>query len=70
MWVPNSERGHKIRLLEGENEIPHIAFLDFFNNFSFLPVGVKLMQMKFEDRSTLIQYISKSAGAISILKSA
>ena len=29
MWVPNSERGHKMPSLEGENEIPHIPKLDF-----------------------------------------
>ena len=29
MWVPNSERVHKNWQLEGENELPHIAFLDF-----------------------------------------
>ena len=29
MWVPNSERGHKMLSLEGENEIPHIPKLDF-----------------------------------------
>ena len=32
MWRPNSERGHKIRSLEGENEIPHIPIFDFLNN--------------------------------------
>ena len=30
MWVPNSERGHKIPSLEGENEIPHIPVFDFW----------------------------------------
>ena len=70
LWVPNSERGHKMQSLEGENEIPHIAFLDFLAKMSFWPFGVKLMLMKFEDRSTLIQCNSKSADAISILKSA
>jgi len=37
MWVPNSERGPKIQSLEGENEIPHIAFLispNFTSNFT------------------------------------
>ncbi len=29
MWVPNSERVHKNWQPEGENEIPHIALLDF-----------------------------------------
>ena len=29
MWVPNSEQGHKIQSLEGENEIPHNPFFDF-----------------------------------------
>ena len=29
MWVPNSERGHKMLSLEGENEIPRIPKLDF-----------------------------------------
>ena len=29
MWVPNSERGHKMPSLEGENEIPQIPKLDF-----------------------------------------
>ena len=29
MWLPNSERGHKMLSLEGENEIPHIPKLDF-----------------------------------------
>ena len=29
MWVPNSERGHKMPSLEGENEIPHIPFFYF-----------------------------------------
>ena len=29
MWVPNSERGHKMLSLEVENEIPHIPKLDF-----------------------------------------
>ena len=49
MWVPNSERGPKIQSLEGEIEIPHISLMDFFSDFSFLPVGVELMRMKFED---------------------
>ena len=34
IWVPNSERGHKMPSLEGENEIPHIPKLDFFDDFS------------------------------------
>ena len=29
MWVPNSERGHKMLSQEGENEIPQIPKLDF-----------------------------------------
>ena len=38
LWVPNSERGHKMQSLEGENEIPHIAFLDFLAKMSFLAI--------------------------------
>ena len=37
MWVPNSERGHKMPSLEGENEIPHIPKLDFVAKMPFLP---------------------------------
>jgi len=33
MWVPNSERGHKVPSLKGETEIPTSLFL-FINNFS------------------------------------
>ena len=29
MRVPNSESGHKMPSLEGENEIPHIPVFDF-----------------------------------------
>ena len=29
MWMPNSKQGHKIRSLEGENEIPTIRFFIF-----------------------------------------
>ena len=36
MWVPNSERGHKMPPLEGENEIPHIPKLDFLAKMRFL----------------------------------
>ena len=35
-WVPNSERGHKMLSPEGENEIPHIAFLDFLTILALL----------------------------------
>ena len=38
MWVPNSERGPKILSLEGENEIPHIPFLDFLTKNGFLSI--------------------------------
>ena len=35
MWMPNYERGHKMLSLGGENEIPHIAFLDILRFFIF-----------------------------------
>ena len=37
LWVPHSERGHKMLFLEGENEIPRIAFMDFLTIFHFCP---------------------------------
>ena len=73
MWVPNSKRGHKIRSLEGENEIPHIPKLDFLTIFDFLPVWFELIRkqgMDFEDWLPSTQNISKPTAAISILKSA
>ena len=73
MWVPNSERGHKMLSLEGENEIPHIPKLDFLTIFDFLPVWVELIRkqrMYFEDWLPSTQYISKPTAATSILKSA
>ena len=43
MWVPNSERGHKMPSLEGENEIPHIPKLDFLAKMWFLGwIGQKM----------------------------
>ena len=53
MWVPNFESGPKMQSLEGENEIPQIAFLDFLAIFHFCLWGVKMMRMKFEDQLTL-----------------
>ena len=44
MWVPNSERGPKIQSLGGENEIPHIAFLDFLAIFHFCSHGTMGLQ--------------------------
>ena len=40
MWVPNSESGHKMWSLEGENEIPQIPILDFLTIFDFRPFGL------------------------------
>ena len=46
MWVPNSERGHKIQSPEGENEIPHIPFL-FFSKNVILSGGAKVRWQHF-----------------------
>ena len=73
MWVPNSERGHKKWLLEGENEIPQIPKLDFFSKNVIFAIWGELIRkwgMEFEDRLALTQYNSKPTKAISILKSA
>ena len=73
MWVPNSERGHKMLSLEGENEIPHIPKLDFLTFFDFLPVWVELIRkqgMDFENWLPSTQYISEPTAVTSILKNA
>ena len=44
MWVPNSESGHKMWSLEGENEIPQIPFFDFFAKTCFSPFWVELVR--------------------------
>ena len=44
MWVPNSERGHEMPSLEGENEIPHIPKLDFLAKMRVLPYGLNLSE--------------------------
>ena len=62
MWVPNSERGHKMPSLEGENEIPHIPKLDFLAKTWFLTFWGELIKKWgiFEDWLTLTRYISKN----------
>ena len=44
MWVPNSESGHKMWSLEGENEIPQIPFFDFLAKTCFSPFWVELVR--------------------------
>ena len=44
MWVPNSESGHKMWSLEGENEIPPIAIFDFLAKTCFSPFWVELVR--------------------------
>ena len=61
MWVPNSESGHKMWSLEGENEIPQIPFFDFLAKTCSSPFRVELVRkwgIGFEDRLALNQYIS------------
>ena len=44
MWVPNSESGHKMWSLEGENEIPQIPIIDFLAKTCFSPFWVELVR--------------------------
>ena len=44
MWVPNSERGHKMPSLEDENEITHFPKLDFLTKMRFLPFGLNFLE--------------------------
>ena len=44
MWVPNSESGHNMCSLEGENEIPQIPIFDFLAKTCFSPFLVELVR--------------------------
>ena len=63
MWVLNSERGHKIRSLEGENEIPHILFY-------FLTILAPLDPRGFLDLSNfyLVKLVSPPSNDAKIVK--
>ena len=58
MWVPNSERGPKIQSLEGKNEIPQIALLEFTK------FHLKFHQQQFDPNRQKSKIVKKSIRAM------
>ena len=58
MWVPNSERGPKIQSLEGKNEIPRIALLNFTK------FHLKFHQQQFDPKGQKSKIVQKSKRAM------